>query len=153
MELHEFQIFYRCTGLPGQGNALSAGLGRIGGVGKQMSTAAAGQHHGAGLDVLQVAAIQHLHPTTAAVLHIKPGDPHASAVQQTGPLFDPLTQDIHQGASGAVLHMQHASMAVGCFQGRGQAMAVAVKGHPQLLEAIHTTRCGVHQKPHGIAVT
>ena len=44
-------------------------------------------------------------------------------------------------------------MAVGGFQGRGQAMIISIKGHAQLLQAIHATGRGIHQKPHGIAIT
>ena len=52
MELNEFQVFHRGPRFPGQGDAFAAGLGGVGGVGKQMAAAAAGQHHGPGSDLL-----------------------------------------------------------------------------------------------------
>ena len=100
-----------------------------------------------------MAAIQQLDTAATPGLHLKPCHPNASPVQQTGPLFHPLAQHVHQGASCAVLHMQHPPMAGGCFQGRSQAMVVSIKVHAQPLQAIHATGRGIHQKPHGIAIT
>ena len=100
-----------------------------------------------------MAAIQHLDTAATPLLHLKPCHPNASPVQQTGPLFHPLAQHIHQSASCLVLNMQHPPMAVGGFQGCGQAMVVSIKGHAQLLQAIHATGCSIHQKAHGIAIT
>ena len=152
MELNEFQIFHGCARLPGQGDAFAAGLGRVGGVGEQMATPAAGQHHGAGFDSVKMRPIQHLHAATAPIAHQQLRHPNAAAMQQPRPLLDTIPQHIHQGPPGAVLHMQHPPVAVGCFQGGGQAVLIPVEGHPQLPQALHAMGRLLHQQPYGIAI-
>ena len=69
VELHEFEVAHRCSGAPGHGHPVAAGLGGIGGVGKQMATAAAGQDHRPGPQPAQPVPIQHLQTHAAARLH------------------------------------------------------------------------------------
>jgi len=152
MELEELQVFHRGTGLPGQGDALTTGLGRVGGVGEQMAAATAGQHHRSGANPVQLVAIEHLHAAAALVLHPQLGDPHPAAMHQVRACIHPITQHLHQRAAGAVLHMQHPVMAVGCLEGGGQLRAIAVEGHPQPQQSIHAVRGQGHQLAHGIAI-
>jgi hypothetical protein len=42
MKLNKFEVFDGCSRLRGQGNAFTTRLGRIGGVGEEMSAAATG---------------------------------------------------------------------------------------------------------------
>jgi hypothetical protein len=153
MELDEFQIFHGCARLPGEGDAFAAGLGRVCGVGEQMATPAAGQHHGAGFDSVKMCPIQHLYAATAPIAHQQLRHANAAAVQQPRPLLYTIPQHIHQGSPCAVLHMQHSSVAVGCFQGGGQAVLIPVEGHPQLPQALHAMGCLLHQQPYRIAIT
>ena len=66
MKLHEFQIADHRPGLPGHGDAVSAGLRWVGGVGIEVSAAARGQHHGSGLQPAQGSGMQHLQAAAAA---------------------------------------------------------------------------------------
>ena len=68
------------------------------------------------------------------------------------PLLHLLAQHIHQGTSGAVLHMQHTSMAVGRLQRGGQCTTSSVEGHAELLQPLDAPRCLIHQQPHSITV-
>ena len=74
-------------------------------------------------------------------------------MQQPRSLFHPIPQHIDQCAACAVLHMQHAPMAVGCLQGGRECVAIPVKGHPQPLKPVHTVRCLLHQQANSIAIT
>ena len=152
MELNEFQIFHGCARLPGEGDAFATGLGWVGGVGVQMATTAAGQHHGAGFDPVKMGPIQHLHAATAPIAHQQLRHANAAAMQQSWPLLNTIPQHIHQGSPCAVLHMQHPPVAVGCFQGGGQTVLIPVEGHAQLFQALHAMGCLLHQQPHRIAI-
>ena len=105
MKLNKFEVFDGCSGLRGQGNTFTTRLGRIGGVGEEMSAASTGQHHRPSLHGVQKATIQHLDATAASVFDSQLGDPHTTAMQQAFPFFDTFPQYIHESASGLVLHV------------------------------------------------
>ena len=90
MELEKFQVFYRCSGLPSQGDALTAGLGWVGGVGEQVPTTTTGEDDGPRADPVQLAAIEHLHSTAAIVFDPKFGDAYATAMDQVWAFVDPV---------------------------------------------------------------
>ena len=96
--------------------------------------------------------IQHLNATAAPLLHQQPGHPNSSPVKQSWPMFDPFTQDVHQRQPRAVLHMQNSSMAVGCLQGCGQAIAIAVEGHSQCLQPFDRLWSFLHEKRNSILI-
>ena len=113
---------------------------------------AAGQHHRARRDPVKMRAIQHLHAATAPITHQQLGHPNAAPMQQPRALLHTIPQHIHQGPSGAVLHMQHSPVAVGCFQGGGEAVMIPVEGHAQRSQTLDAMGCLLHQQSNGVAV-
>ena len=148
VKLHEFQVADGGPGPPGHGDAIAAGLGGVGGVGKQVAAAPGGQHHRPGRQPAQGAVVQHLQAAAAASSHPQLQGQGPLQPQQPGPLQHTPLQGIHQGAAGAVLGVQHAPVAVGRLQGGAQGLALAVEIHAQLQQPLHAGRCLPHQQLH-----
>ena len=118
-----------------------------------MAAAAGRQHNGAGANPVEQRAIKNLHPTAAPVLNPELTHPDATSMQQSLPLLDPFPEHIHEGSSRLVLNMQHAVVAVGRFEGGGEAaITVAIEGHAHIQQALNAAGRFLHQQAHRIAV-
>ena len=152
VELHEFEIAHRRSGAPGHRHPVTAGLGRVGGVGEQMAATAAGQNHRPGPQPAQPVAIENLQTHAAAPLHPELQGRNALVLLQANPSQHVSFQSIHQGTSGPVLGVQNPPVAVGRLQGRAQLISLPVEGHSQLQQPRHTVRGIPHQQLHRLEV-
>ena len=154
MELNKFEIVNCSTGLPREHNAFTTGLRWIRGVGVEMASSSSGQHDRSGWNPVKPWAIKNLNTAAALVFDPELGDPDASAMHQAGSGFDTLSKDIHQSPAGAVLHVQHTMLAVGCFKGgRKGPIGIAVERHAEGKQPFDAVGRLVHQETDGIAIT
>ena len=152
MELDEFQIAHPRSGLPGHHHPIAAGQIGIGGVGKEVAAAAGGQHHGPGPEPVDAVLLKHLQAHTAAVFHPELQGHNPLALLEPGPLLHLPFQGLHQGATGAVLGVEHPPVAVGRLQSGAQAVAIPIKGHVQLEQALHAGRGLMHEPFDGLPI-
>jgi len=152
MELDEFQIAHPRSGLPGHHHPIAAGQIGIGGVGKEVAAAAGGQHHGPGPEPVDAVLFEHLQAHTAAVFHPELQGHNPLALLESGPLLHLPFQGLHQGATGAVLGVEHPPVAVGRLQSGAQAVAIPIKGHVQLEQALHAGRGLMHKPFDGLPI-
>ena len=154
MELNKFEIVNCSTGLPREHNAFTTGLRWIRGVGVEMASSSSGQHDRSGWNPVKPRAIKNLNTAAALVFDPKLSDPDTAAMHQAGSGFDALSKNIHQSPAGAVLHVQHTMLAMGCLKGGCKGpIAIAVERHAEGKQPFDAVGCLVHQETDGIAIT
>ena len=86
---------------------------------------------------MEAVLLEHGQSHTAALLQPELPGHNTLALFEPGLEQNLPFQGFHQGATGAVLGMQHPPVAVGGFQGCAQIFSVAVEGHAQLQQALY----------------
>ena len=148
VKLHKFQVLQCSARLPGHRHPIATGLGRIGGVGKQVAAPAGGQHHGSRPQPADLTVGQQLQPPAAPRLDPQLQHNYPVALHQAWSAPHLPFQGIDQGTARAVLGVEHAPMAVGGFQGGAQLRPIPVEGHAQLQQARHTAGGPMHEQLH-----
>ena len=152
VELDELQVPHRSTGAIGHGDAVTAGLFRVGRVRKEVAGAAGGQHDRPGLEPTHRSVQENLEAAAVAVLHPKLKGQTPLEALQAGTLQHLALQGVDQGSTGAVLGVENTAMAVGGFQGGAEPAVLAVKVHPQLQQPFDAGRGLTHEQLHGGAI-
>jgi hypothetical protein len=153
MELHKFQIPNLRASGPGHHHPIPRGLAGVGGVGEKMAATTSGQNNSAGTKPSEMAMFQHLKPDTTAAFQPELQGGHSALALEMGAVKNLALQGIDESPAGAVLGMQHASIAVGSFEGGAQSAILSIEGHSQGEEPFHTRWRMANQKIDGGIIT